>query len=167
MNSESGDNCNSRWVPLSYPAAAIFASSKCGSDGAEQNSASRIANLFFPLHRDVLIATIRELLIIDGKIDHRTMEIIQMCGGDHEGTHKIRGVDTKHTKMQRKEISPTHVVPSSDEDERADIFQTFKKQRTKESSLEYVATLQVKDEEHSACHMHTHIYQTTYTHCTC
>lgn len=157
MNSDtSGDNCNSRWVPLSYPAAAIFASSKCGS-GVEQNSDSRIANLFFPLHRDVLLATIRELLIIDGKIDHRTMEIIQ----NHEGAHKIRGVDTKRTKMQRKEISPTHVVPSSDEDERANILQTFKKQRTKESSLEYVATLQVKDEEHSACHMHTHTKQHT------
>ena len=158
MNSDtSGDNCNSRWVPLSYPVTAIFASSKCGG-GVEQISANRrIANPFFPLHRDVLLATIRELMIIDGKIDHRTMEIIQMCGVD-EGTHKIRGVDTKRTKMQkRKEISPTHVVPSSDEDERSNISHTYKKKRTTDSSAEYFATLQVKDEGQDSAR---HVYHT-------
>jgi hypothetical protein len=68
---------NNRWAPLSYPSASIF-SSPSSRDEFEPLSAARVANPFFPLHRDVLFAAVRELFIIDGKIDFRNMEITNL-----------------------------------------------------------------------------------------
>lgn len=71
------------WAPLSFPSAVIFASSRGGGAGAGENDPGiatipqkRSADPLFPLHRDVVAAAVRELLIIDKKIDHRTMKIL-------------------------------------------------------------------------------------------
>jgi hypothetical protein len=71
------------WAPLSFPSAVIFASSRGGGAGAGENDPGiatmpqkRSADPLFPLHRDVVAAAVRELLIIDRKIDHRTMKIV-------------------------------------------------------------------------------------------
>jgi hypothetical protein len=75
---------SARWAPLSYPSAAIFSSSR-GRGGGGGERATRVADPLFPLHRDVLLAAVRELLIIDGKIDHRTMEIMTNRDADGDG----------------------------------------------------------------------------------
>ena len=71
------------WAPLSFPSAVIFASTRGGGAGAGENDPGiatipqkRSADPLFPLHRDVVAAAVRELLIIDKKIDHRTMKIL-------------------------------------------------------------------------------------------
>ena len=71
------------WAPLSFPSAVIFASTRGGGAGAGENDPGiatipqkRSADPLFPLHRDVVAAAVRELLIIDRKIDHRTMKIV-------------------------------------------------------------------------------------------
>ena len=80
---------SARWAPLSYPTAAIFLSSRGRGRGGggerDHGIATRVADPLFPLHRDVLLAAVRELLIIDGKIDHRTMEIMTTRDADGDG----------------------------------------------------------------------------------
>lgn len=53
------------WTPLKYPKSAILPTS------------SSINVSFFPLHNDVLLAAVRELLILDGIVDAKTLEISQ------------------------------------------------------------------------------------------
>ena len=68
------------WAPLSFPSAVIFASSRGGGVGENDPgflTMQRTADPLFPLHRDVVAAAVRELLIIDKKIDHGTMKIMK------------------------------------------------------------------------------------------
>lgn len=72
------------WAPLSYPSAVIFASSRSSRSVGENDpgiatipTMQRSADPLFPLHRDVVAAAVRELFIIDNKIDHRTMKIVK------------------------------------------------------------------------------------------
>lgn len=58
------------WTPLAYPSSAIVVADH------EQDSNSSNLNKHFPLHQDVLLAAIRELLILDRSIDKMTLEVI-------------------------------------------------------------------------------------------
>lgn len=62
------------WTPLKYPKSAIFA------DGAEAGSFP-----YFPLHPDVLSAAVRELFILEGKLDSLTLQISpdKTVAGEH------------------------------------------------------------------------------------
>lgn len=51
------------WTPLKYPKSAIV---------RNENNESFA---YFPLHQDVLLASVRELLVIDGTIDGRTLKV--------------------------------------------------------------------------------------------
>lgn len=42
-----------------------------------QNKPERCSNPYFPLHRDVLCAAVREMLILDGSVDAKTLNIIK------------------------------------------------------------------------------------------
>lgn len=55
------------WTPLKYPKSA-FSSIECKSEGSLS---------YFPLHRDVLIAAVRELCILDGRLDPLTLKITE------------------------------------------------------------------------------------------
>lgn len=128
---DEGSTSN-RWSPLSYPSVSIFSSMPsrdCGNES--EQSAARVANPFFPLHRDVLLAAMRELLIVDGKIDYRNMEIISPRdltsahlsdddGNDDESPslkkRRIRNpsIDSLPTLHEQKErdCSQPHLVPN-------------------------------------------------------
>lgn len=76
--STSFDDSNStanRWAPICYPSSSIFASRKGEGQRSTTPTNNRTADPFFPLQRDVLLAAMREILIIDGKIDPRTMKV--------------------------------------------------------------------------------------------
>jgi hypothetical protein len=51
------------WTPLKYPSSAIL------------STATTIEVQSFPLHNDVLLAAVRELLILDGILDGKTLEV--------------------------------------------------------------------------------------------
>jgi hypothetical protein len=82
------------WTPLSYPSSCIFSSAgasskttkeRCGGGVVLKNS-HRIPNPYFPLHRDVLVAAMRELCLLDGKINPRTLKLRDgaNCGADEK-----------------------------------------------------------------------------------
>lgn len=65
------------WTPLAYPAAALFQEStdktRSHSDGNVDDPLD--LNPYFPLHKDVLLAAVREILILDTSIDPTTLEV--------------------------------------------------------------------------------------------
>jgi len=97
MNAERSTNTTNRswrstgWTPLSYPSLALFqnradaepsiatatiAAAADTSDSLFPQELEQIQlNPFFPLHRDVILATVRELLILDGALDSSTLEV--------------------------------------------------------------------------------------------
>jgi len=66
---------SSGWTPLAYPSSAIIATDHLQLDGATGSKGSCM-NKHFPLHRDVILAVARELLILDGSIHKKTLEVI-------------------------------------------------------------------------------------------
>lgn len=83
------------WASLKYPLPAIvtaaatsppkISGSGCDKSMVETNredtttnssSAHENLNPFFPLHGDVMLACVRELLILDGSIDKKTLEVV-------------------------------------------------------------------------------------------
>mmetsp|Transcript_13632 Transcript_13632/g.28870 ORF Transcript_13632/g.28870 Transcript_13632/m.28870 type:complete len:569 (+) Transcript_13632:131-1837(+) len=89
MNANNYQGASNAWAPISYPATSIFEKfanitgvrKRDNHDGSSIGmkvgliKTERSPNPFFPLHRDVLLATMRELLILGGIIDHRTLEV--------------------------------------------------------------------------------------------
>jgi hypothetical protein len=100
INAERSTNTTNRswrstgWTPLSYPSLALFqnradaepsiatatiaaaAADASTSDSSFPQELEQIQlNPFFPLHRDVILATVRELLILDGALDSSTLEV--------------------------------------------------------------------------------------------
>ncbi len=164
INDSSSSTAN-RWAPICYPSASIFASRKCEGVGSSSptNSGIRTADPFFPLHRDVLLAAVRELLIIDGKIDPRTMKVIIPQMVDKEG--KTCNVSKKNEsnsdkKRARSASSETTqaagvAVPTlsdDDEEKEASTPSLSKRQRLQNSSVDSMVELQkqVFEEKSSA-----------------
>jgi hypothetical protein len=58
---KSGGYRSRGWTPLKYPKSALL-----------QDDDSFV---YFPLHRDVLLATVRELLILDGALESKTLKV--------------------------------------------------------------------------------------------
>ena len=94
------------WTSLKYPLPAIAAATSASTGkmpgnkvfGGERNegSAGRCAlNPFYPLHKDVILACARELLILDGSIDKKTLEVTyQSASGTKEkGTKELPSED--------------------------------------------------------------------------
>jgi hypothetical protein len=74
------------WTPLAYPAAALFQESpksKLRIDSNKQNASPIVdtgveslnLNPYFPLHKDVLLAAAREMLILDTSINPSSLEV--------------------------------------------------------------------------------------------
>lgn len=87
------------WKPLVYPSLALYEqeedlvvstsadvtrSATTASGGIALSANTTKLNPFFPLHKDVVSATIRELLILDGVLDSSTLDVIRL----DEGTTK-------------------------------------------------------------------------------
>lgn len=88
-STHSGNNYNSRnagwrsrgWTPLKYPKSSVFP----GNQGSDQHS--RVvgkANVYFPLHQDVLLASVRELLILDGTLHGNTLKVSESTAKFHQ-----------------------------------------------------------------------------------
>ena len=139
-NDLPGSDKQHRWAPLSYPSAAIF--SPAGRpDDARHESMSRMADPFFPLHRDVLLAAMRELLLISGKIDHRTMEVIS-CVEVNSGDAIPTNLSTKSNLKRKGGDTDSPQDGKDGEDE----FSSFKKPRTQDSSVESLPILHINEE---------------------
>ncbi|KAL7432259.1 hypothetical protein ACHAXH_002165 [Discostella pseudostelligera] len=155
---------NNRWAPLSYPSASIFASMPSRENGCDQSdpfAAARVANPFFPLHRDVLFAAMRDLLIIDGKIDYRTMEMISPSewdssniAGDGSTATEAMNLDT-HSNTTAHE-SQAIALSSDDEGKDDDCSSLKKKRRIQDTSVDSLPTLHEQKELHCSQN-HPHI----------
>lgn len=124
---------SARWAPLSYPSAVIFSSYRGRNGGGAHDPSilTRVADPLFPLHRDVLLAAVRELLIIDGTIDHCTMEIMVTR-------------DTDKESGESGQIDHT-VDHSSNNESNADGFSpSAKKLRVEAASVDSLVTAQKK-----------------------
>lgn len=63
------------WVPLSFPRSALVQQNATGFHSRSTTSFSTTMNRYFPLHEDVVLATVRELLLLDGTIDPTTLKV--------------------------------------------------------------------------------------------
>lgn len=61
------------WTPLAYPISALVTNARI-TTVAHVDDAAQL-NPFFPLHKDVLRAATRELLILDGSIESKTLKL--------------------------------------------------------------------------------------------
>jgi len=109
-------------------------------------AAARVGNPFFPLHRDVLFAAMRDLLIIDGKIDYRTMEMISPSewdssniAGDGSTATEAMNLDT-HSNTTAHE-SQAIALSSDDEGKDDDCSSLKKKWRIQDTSVDSLPTL--------------------------
>ena len=59
------------WSPLVYPSTAVVLTSP-PSPAVQEHGA---LNPYFPLNRDVILAAVRELLIVNGTIDKKTLGV--------------------------------------------------------------------------------------------
>ena len=60
------------WTSLKYPQSSVFPANRGGDHQARLD---RNMNLYFPLHQDVLLAAVRELLILDGTLHGTTLKV--------------------------------------------------------------------------------------------
>ena len=151
------DNTNStvnRWAPICYPSSSIFASRKGEGEGSTPTNINRIrtADPFFPMQRDVLLAAVRELLIIDGKIDPRKMNVVVPMAEEEETCNvSQKSGNSSDKKRARSASAETNkatggAVPtlSDDDDEEKDKCtpSLSKKQRLHSSSVDSMVELQ-------------------------
>ena len=99
------------WKPLVYPSLALYDSnsdSNSNSNSANSINANKLSFLF-PLQKDVILATIRELLILDGAVDSSTLEVIDVevnSDGDSQmddSECEDEGESEVSSKKQRKD----------------------------------------------------------------
>ena len=157
-SADDANNAN-RWAPLCYPSASIFSSptdgGSSGSYCAAPSSSSggggiqheRCVDPFFPLHRDVLLAAMRELLIIDGRIDARTMNVVvpsQTCNMSERNNKRPRSASNIADEADEAASSAMLPTPSDDEEEGmlCETTSTSKKQRIQNSSVDSIEDLQ-------------------------
>ena len=79
---------NSRgWVPLKYPESAV---------NREDESFA-----YFPLHKDVVLACVRELLVLDGTLDSSTLKISENKSHFKDGSGEFVSIPrfSKHMEL--------------------------------------------------------------------
>jgi hypothetical protein len=104
----SNSNSANKWAPLSYPSSSIFMASR--PQASVPKKSERHANPYFPLHHDVLCAALRELLLLDGTIDARTLRIRDASTGggikmDVRDTSRPNSVDVVPLEETKKNTS--------------------------------------------------------------
>jgi len=170
--STSNDNSSSaanRWAPICYPSASIFASRKCEGEGSTPTNYNgiRTADPFFPLHRDVLLAAMRELLIIDGKIDAQAMKVDAPMAEEEETCNVSKQNESSTSdKRARSASSETNkaaggAVPTlSDDDDEEKVANTpslSKKRRLQNSSVDSMVELQKQLVQKPSASTHSHV----------
>ena len=134
MSTTSNNNSSSttnRWAPICYPSATIFGSANYEGGGS---TGIRTADPFFPLHRDVLLAAMRELLIIDGKIDARTMKVVVPFQKEETTCNvsiKYESSEKKRARSAAAETNRDDALPTLSDDDDEDMWapSLSKKQR--------------------------------------
>ena len=89
------------WSPLVYPSTAVVLTSP-PSPAVQEHGA---LNPYFPLNRDVILAAVRELLILDGTIDKKTLGVSQGMGSSRNMHRHMSGVDASNIIDARKNSS--------------------------------------------------------------
>ena len=160
----SNPNSNSnRWAPICYPSSSIFArtcATKNDNKRSTTNNGIRSADPFFPLHKDVVLAAMRELLIIDGKIDPRTMKVIIPAAEEKEASDmnqkkkRARSASATETNKVADGALPT-LSDDDEESEKAGTTSLGKRQRLQNSaSVDSILELQNQlDKKPSAVHV--------------
>jgi hypothetical protein len=79
--------CRSRgWTPLKYPKSAI--------DSEE-------SFVYFPLHKDVLLATARELLVLDGTLNGTTLQLSKQ-----KAKYMVNGGESSAVRFYQRHLKP-------------------------------------------------------------
>lgn len=171
-DSSTDDSNANRWAPLCYPSASIFSSPTSdggsGSCAAHPSSSSgggsgihheRCVDQFFPLHRDVLLAAMRELLIIDGRIDARTMNIVVPAVSSQTRNMSERNKRPRSASNIADEAASSAILPTPSDDEEEGTCataSTSKKQRIQNSSVDSIEDLQKQILEKACSTTSTH-----------
>lgn len=64
-----------KWSPLAYPSSSLFSISASAASCPNRESLY-VLNSYFPLHVDVILAAVREMLILDKSIDKNTLAVV-------------------------------------------------------------------------------------------
>jgi len=159
----AASSTTNRWAPICYPSGSIF------NEATPTNNGPRTADPFFPLHKDVLLAAVRELLIIDGRIDSRTMKIVAHLEEDetcnmsrNERTEKKRARSASaETNKDSSGAFPTLI---DDEDTETSAPSSLsKKQRMQNSSVDSMVDLQAQLLRKSPASTQPHVVPITET----
>lgn len=174
-SNDSYSSTANRWAPICYPSASIFASRKGEGEGGSSptnNSGIRTADPFFPLHRDVLLAAVRELLIIDGKVDPHTMKVvnpqIQMAEEEETTTCNMSEKNESNSDKKRARSAPSETNKASgvavptlsdddDEEKEASTLSLSKRQRLQNSSVDSMVELQKQIFEKPSARTQPHV----------
>ena len=144
------------WCPLSYPVSKAFFSCQI----PPQKKEPLTINPFFPLHQDVLLAAVRELLILDGTIvasslqvqTERTNGLSTPFKSENTNTHKRKRNENDDHRTQMK-----HCMEN-------DLFMEYKPicsedlawETVLQSSWNHVVSSSLKQEDTSSLLLHTH-----------
>lgn len=90
------------WTPLAYPASALVNNCNNNTNRASDGS----VNPFFPLDKDVLRAAMREMLILDGSIDAKTLKLKEE---ERMRFQKQQSCDTQMTLYTSAPVYASHV----------------------------------------------------------
>ena len=86
------------WTPLAYPISALVTNVPITTVAHVDDAAQR--NPFFPLHKDVLRAATRELLILDGSIESKTLKLTLKTARFRKPTTDVNvseSIESEHT----------------------------------------------------------------------
>ena len=95
------------WCPLSYPVSkAFFSITQMKNDPFTTPpwtcSTNTTINSFFPLHKNVLLATVRELLILDGAISASSLQVLL------QNKINLNQSKSDRNKRKRDDVSSIH-----------------------------------------------------------
>ncbi len=106
------------WKPLVYPSLALYdddrqepqqdrANARDYDQGRHELGCGKRLNPFFPLHKDVISATVRELLILDGALESSSLAVILPSddGGDASASTSVEGCSL----AKENDASDTHI----------------------------------------------------------
>jgi len=116
------------WTPLKYPRSAFF---------SDENK--RRITPFFPYHPDILRAAIRELLILAGRLDHRTLKVPTGCPTESQTESIINNPSSEGDALNdcsnpKRKSNP--IQESENNQKRARIHRRGTQKRNNESSCD-------------------------------
>jgi hypothetical protein len=140
------------WTPLKYPKSALLSpNSSTNATVNRDDETQDMVNDFFPLHQDILLATIRELLILDGNVNAKTLtvkkqlvQVESLSTSDENTTSSLASVRDKHmtaaTGNSNRRSSNRTTVRKRKETDSNDTFKDPKRSKLKDNTISNTPT---------------------------